>query len=66
MYDVEVPPRTVITEDGDTLDIRGNDTIVKQKIIVDQKEPEQMRVMYGTPYSRFSNEEKAIAPDKSE
>lgn len=65
MYGVETT-RTEITEEGDTLEITGKDTIVKQKVIVDVKDPDHMRVMYGTPYSRFSEKERIIVPEETE
>ncbi len=65
MYDSTLRQRTIIDKNGDTLEITGNDTIVKQKVIADQKEPDQMRVMYGTPYSKFSEKERIIVPEES-
>lgn len=61
MYDSTLRQRTVIDKNGDTLQITGKDTIVKQKAPMDEVEERTPQpVMYGGPYSRYNTEEKSL------
>lgn len=61
MYDSTLRQRTLIDKNGDTLQITGNDTVVKAKAQEKVQDPgKRIRVMYGGPYTRYSNEEKAL------
>lgn len=64
MYDSTLRQRTLIDSNGDTLEITGNDTIVKAKAQPEEQREERRALMYGGPYTRYSKEEKVIESEK--
>lgn len=64
MYDSTLRQRTLIDKNGDTLEITGNDTIVKAKAQPEIQQEERRALMYGGPYTRYSEEEKVIESEK--
>lgn len=64
MYDSTLRQRTLIDKNGDTLEITGNDTIVKAKAQPEIQQEERRALMYGGPYTRYSEKEKVIESER--